>query len=191
VALGLVPLGTVALAPISLPLFSPSLVRAYGATLGVVPQIEKNRSSALPQWFADRLAWPELVKDVAQAYQALPSEERAGVLLFSPSYGEAGALELWGPALGLPPVLSSHNTYYLWSRAFLAQQAERGPEASTILISVGIAPERIERWFEHVETVGTFECADCTDWRHHRPIVVAREPRAPLLQFWPELKHFE
>jgi 4-amino-4-deoxy-L-arabinose transferase-like glycosyltransferase len=191
-ALGVVPLGAAALAPISLPLFSPSLVQAYATALGVVPAIEKNRSSALPQWFADRLAWPELVNDVAQAYRALPMGERARTLIFVPSYGEAGALELWGPALGLPPVLSNHNTYFLWSQSFLAQHEPRGPEAaSPILISVGVAPERLERWFERVDSVGTFECADCTDWRRHRPIVVARAPRVPLLQLWPELKHFE
>jgi 4-amino-4-deoxy-L-arabinose transferase-like glycosyltransferase len=191
-ALGVVPLGMAALAPISLPLFSPALVGAYATTLGVVPQIEKNRSSALPQWLADRLAWPELVQDVVQAYRALPSNEQARALLFTPSYGEAGALELWGPALGLPPVLSSHNTYYLWSQRFLAQHEPRGTEAaSTIVISVGIAPERLAHWFAQVDSAGAFECAECIDWRRHRPIVVARAPRAPLLQFWPELKHFE
>ena len=191
-ALGVVPLGAIALSPISLPLFPPALVSAYARTLGVVPQIEKNRSSALPQWFADRLAWPQLVQDVAGAYRSLPLEEQARALLFAPSYGEAGALELWGPALGLPPVLSSHNTYYFWSQRLLAQHAASRPEpASTIVISVGVAPERLEQWFERVDTVGAFECADCIDWRRHRPIVVARAPRAPLLPLWPELKHFE
>jgi hypothetical protein len=107
---------------------------------------------------------------------------------FAPSYGEAGALELWGPALGLPPVLSSHNTYYLWSQSFLAEHDEA---ASAIWISVGVAPERLEQWFTRVDLVGAFECADCIDWRRHRPIVVAGGPRAPLLQLWPELKHFE
>lgn len=98
----------------------------------------------------------------------------------------------WGPALGLPPVLSNHNTYYLWSQSVLAQHEAAGPAAtSTIWISVGIAPERLQQWFERVDPVGAFECADCTDWRRHRPILIARMPRAPLLQFWPELKHFE
>lgn len=191
-ALVVVPLGAAALAPIALPIFSPSLVQEYATTLGIVPQIEKNRSGALPQWFADRLAWPELVQEVARVYEALPSEERAGALLFAPSYGEAGALELWGPAFGLPAVLSNHNTYYLWSRTLLAQHEGRGPAAAPItLISVGMAPERLAQWFERVDSVGAFECLNCIDWRHHRPIVIARGPRAPLLRFWPELKHFE
>jgi hypothetical protein len=189
-ALCLLPLGTAALSPIALPLYSPALVQQYATTLGIVPKIEKNRSSALPQWFADRLAWPELVQEVARVYQTLPSEERPHSLLFAPSYGEAGALELWGPERGLPPVLSSHNTYYFWSRTLLEQRTH-GPAEPTTLISVGISPERLAQWFESVEQVGAFECADCIDWRRHRPIVIARAPRAPLLRFWAELRHFE
>jgi hypothetical protein len=192
VALSVIPLGTAALAPIALPLLSPSVASAYATQLGIVPQIEKDHSSALPLWLAERLAWPQLVQDVAQIYQALPSDERAHALLFAPSYGEAGALELWGPALGLPPVLSSHNSYYLWSRTLLEQQQARGSEAaSTVLISVGIPPERLAQWFERVDSVGAFECTECTDWRRHRPIVIARAPRVPLLRLWPELKRFE
>ena len=77
----------------------------------------------------------------------------------------------------------------LWSQSLLALQQASAPEAASS--SVGIAPERLERWFERVETVAAFECAECVDWRRHRPILVARAPRVPLLQLWPELKHFE
>lgn len=191
-ALVVVPLGAAAFAPIALPLFSPSLVSRYAASLGVVPQIEKNHGGALPQWFADRLAWPELAQAVAQVYRALPGDEQARALLFATTYGEAGALELWGPELGLPPVLSNHNTYHLWSRPLLAEQPARGVGAAdTLWISIGIAPERLAQWFEHVEPAGAFDCKNCVEWRRHRPIVVSRVPRAPLLELWPELKHFE
>jgi 4-amino-4-deoxy-L-arabinose transferase-like glycosyltransferase len=192
-ALGVVPLGAVALAPISLPLFPSSLTGAYARGLGIVPQIEKNRSGALPQWFSDRLAWPELVETVAPAYRALSVDERAHALLFAPSYGEAGALELWGPALGLPPVISNHNTYYSWSQRLLALREASAPEAasSIVLITVGISTEQLQRWFERVDQAGAFECADCVDWRRHRPILVARAPRASLLHIWPQLKHYE
>jgi 4-amino-4-deoxy-L-arabinose transferase-like glycosyltransferase len=192
-SLVLVPLGASALTPISLPLFPRSLTGAYASKLGIVPRIEKNRSSALPQWFADRLAWPELAEDVARVVRALPAEDRAHALLLTPSYGEAGALELWGPALGLPPLLSSHNNYYLWSQELLAarEASTPGPASPTVVVSIGIAPERLEPWFERVELAGAFECAECVDWRRHRPILLARAPRVPLLQIWPKLKHFE
>jgi hypothetical protein len=32
------------------------------------------------------------------------------------NYGEAGAMEYFGPELGLPPVLSAHNSYWLCPR---------------------------------------------------------------------------
>lgn len=189
-ALCLVPLGAIALSPISLPLYPRSLTGAYARKLGIVPQIEKSHSGALPQWFADRLAWPEFVDEVARVYRALPADDRARALLLAPSYGEAGALERWGPALGLPAVISGHNTYYLWSQELLAVHSPSEP-SSSVVISIGIAPERLEPWFERVEQVGAFACADCVDWRRRRPILVARAPRVPLLQIWPKLKHFE
>jgi len=192
-ALGLILLGALALAPVTVPVFSPPRVAAYAAAIGIVPQIEKNRQSALPQWFADRLNWPDFVADVARVYRALPVEEQAHARIFAPSYGEAGALERWGPALGLPPVLCNHNTYYLWSQSYLAASESQAPEQArqAVLISVGMPPDVLKRWFERVEVVATFRCEYCIDWRRERVIAVARAARGPLLQFWPELKHFE
>ena len=60
------------------------------------------------------LADPE-VDDVARVHESLPLEDRRRALVYVPSYGHAGALELLGPARGLPPVIASQNTYWHWS----------------------------------------------------------------------------
>jgi hypothetical protein len=192
-ALGLLVASAAVFLPITLPVLAPERAAAYATALGIVPQVEKNRSSALPQWLADRLSWPDFVRDVAAVFQALSPEEQAHALLFTPSYGEAGALELWGPALHLPPVLSNHNTYYLWSRRFLEQKEHQVLEQvrQSVWISVGLPREILERSFERVDQVGAFRCEYCIDWRRDRPISVARSPRGPLLRVWPQLEHFE
>jgi 4-amino-4-deoxy-L-arabinose transferase-like glycosyltransferase len=66
--------------------------------------------------FAEQIGWPELAQRVAEVYRALPESERARTAILTNNYGEAGALNLYGPALGLPPVISRTNTY--WYRGY-------------------------------------------------------------------------
>jgi hypothetical protein len=88
------------LTPVALPLLSPSALDTSGLRDAAEPQLEM-------------VGWPGLVDQVAQVYRALPST--AGAVLLTTNYGEAGALEEYGPARGLPPVAySGHNGFGLW-----------------------------------------------------------------------------
>ena len=64
--------------------------------------------------FAEQVGWPELVAEVARIYAALPAEERARTAIFANNYGEAGAIDRYGPQFGLPPVIGTVNSY--WAR---------------------------------------------------------------------------
>ena len=65
-------------------------------------------------WFKDELGWPELAAQTARAWRAIPAGQRAGTALLARNYGEAGALDLYGPALGLPQALSGHLSFQYW-----------------------------------------------------------------------------
>ena len=54
--------------------------------------------------------WPEMARTVAGVVDGLPEAERARACVFGQNYGEAGAMEYFGPALGLPPAISAHNS---------------------------------------------------------------------------------
>ena len=54
-----------------------------------------------------------VVQEVATIYHALPPEQRAGTAILTANYGEAGAVDLYGGALGLPPAISGINSYWL------------------------------------------------------------------------------
>jgi len=56
----------------------------------------------------------ELAADVAQVYHAMPENERQNTVIISTNYGEAGALELYGPEFGLPTVFATHNSFHSW-----------------------------------------------------------------------------
>lgn len=64
----------------------------------------------------EEVGWPEMVDQVAAVVDALPAGERADVRVLTASYGEAAAIDHYGPARGLPrgTALSAHNSYADW-----------------------------------------------------------------------------
>lgn len=60
----------------------------------------------------EMLGWPELAQTTAEVYHALPPSERVAAAIVTNNYGEAGALNLFGPALGLPTALSGMNGHW-------------------------------------------------------------------------------
>jgi len=171
-------------APISLPLLSPSQLARYSAAIRVVPKIEggPGKVSELPQWFADRFGWEELVAQMVEAVEELEPGERDRALILVPSYGHAGAIELLGSEHDLPPVASPRNSYYLWGV---------GDEAIDVIVSVGFGPDPLAEFFEDVRQVSVYRCGYCMSWRDDMPIYVARGPKVPFREVWPRFKHYE
>src|SRR2546426_4446870 len=80
---------------------------SQSAALDEIPGVD-------PQVFADQFGWEEMVAKVAQAYRSLAPEERAKCVLYAHNYGEAAAIDFYGPKFGLPRAASGHNNYFLW-----------------------------------------------------------------------------
>ena len=60
--------------------------------------------------------------ETARAWRRLPPAQRRETAVVLGNYGEASALELYGPALGLPPPLSGHLSWQYWRPARLPQR---------------------------------------------------------------------
>ncbi|MDD9944605.1 MAG: glycosyltransferase family 39 protein [Myxococcales bacterium] len=177
----LVTVGAIAMAPLSIPLLPIATAGHYARALGA-PQIENKKPAIAPQWFADRMGWPEYVARVREVVEQLPPQQRSTSAIVTTSYGLAGALTYPGYDTGhLPPVHATHNTYHLW-----------GPPAETteVFVLVGGTRAGIDRLFEQVEHVATSVCDGCTGWRQAVPIRIARRPRRPVADMWPDLRHF-
>jgi hypothetical protein len=67
-----------------------------------------------PSFYKDELGWRELTDETARAWRSLPPAQRGDTALLAQNYGEAGALALYGPALGLPHPLSGHLSFQYW-----------------------------------------------------------------------------
>jgi len=170
--------------PLVAPVLPPDVTARYASATGIVPQIEsgEGKVSELPQWLADRFGWEELTDDVAAAVENVDPAERDRMIILVPTYGHAGAIELFGRGRGLPPVYASQNTYYLW-----------GPPEDPVEVAVvmGFGEESLLQMFETVEVVGMHDCEWCMPWRDETPVFVARGQKVLFRDAWPAFKNYQ
>lgn len=178
----LIAVGGIVYAPICVPILPPATLVRYMATIGFSMNIERGKSSALPQWFADRFGWKELAAEVATVYHKLRPEVRKDCVIIAGSYGQAGALEFYSRQFDLPPVYSTHNSYFLW-----------GPPPDSVKTYIGVLVSRrdLQKHFGTVEVAGMSSCEYCMNYESHIPIYVAQEPNGSIREAWPHAKHFE
>jgi len=173
----------VAVAPIARPVLPVESFVVYARTLGVAPASgEHHEMGRLPQFFADRFGWPELAADVARVHAALPAAERSRACVFAQDYGQAGAIDRFGPALGLPPAISGHNSYFLWG--------PRDCDGSLVIV-LGDGRDRLGELFEEVELAAVHHCDDCMPYEDELPIWVCRRLRGSLSELWPRVRHYD
>ena len=172
-----------ALAPLAVPLLPPETHIRYAAAIGFgPPRLERSSQGALPQHIADRYGWPELADTVARVVARLPPAERARAVILTRNYGEAGALEYYGPARGLPRVISGHNTYWLWGPGDVQRD-------DPVLV-IGREAAELTPVFTVVEQVDTVHCDYCMPYQNDLPVFLARGLREPVEVLWERLKRF-
>jgi Dolichyl-phosphate-mannose-protein mannosyltransferase len=103
------------IAPTAIPLLSIPNYIAYTKRLGIQQQkFEHQPESQLPQIFADMVGWEDRVKIVADYVHSLPPEEQRVTAIGASNYGDAGAVDLFGPKYGLPKAISTVANYGIW-----------------------------------------------------------------------------
>jgi len=165
------------LTPVALPLLSPSALEESGLRDASEPQLEM-------------VGWPGLVDQVARVYRALPSSSGAApsttaapstpVVLLTTNYGEAGALEEYGPARGLPAVAySGHNGFGLWGPP---PAAATGP---VILVWEGPPPDV----FTGCRDTGRVRTGVRNEEDQNASVYVCNGPTGGWAAAWPRLVH--
>jgi 4-amino-4-deoxy-L-arabinose transferase-like glycosyltransferase len=167
------------LAPLAIPVLPPETYIRYTQTLHLQqPRIETHKLGPLPQLFADQFGWDEMTATVAGVYNSLPGDIRGQTAIFAQSYGQAGAIDLFGPQYGLPPAISGHQSYYLW-----------GPRNYTgvSMIVLGDNQRNLERRFTSVEKVGHIDHPYSMPY-NHVDVYYCRGLKQPLAELWPKVK---
>jgi 4-amino-4-deoxy-L-arabinose transferase-like glycosyltransferase len=144
-------------------------------------QTEHNRTSVLPEDWADMHGWPELVATVARVYDALPPSQRAQAAIVGSNYGEAAAIDFFGPAYGLPPAISGHNNYWIW-----------GPRGYTGNVIVDIHGDcgASMHLFQTSRLAARFDGPWVISYEHDVPIMVCTGIKVPIAVLWPKLKDY-
>jgi len=172
----------IAILPLALPVLPPHVFLSYSHALGVSePQTERSARGALPQLYADMFGWRELAEEVAAVWRALPEEDRAHAAIVGGNYGEAGAIDYFGPALGLPHAISPHNAYFMWGP---------GDWDGRVAITIGEPPPAIAALFASVEKRGQRSCELCMPYERDLPIYVVRDLKVPVPELWARIKRF-
>lgn len=168
------------LAPTMLPLFPIEKYIAYTEKLGIQQQkFENQPRSRVPQLYADMFGWEERVKTVAAYFHSLPSDEQKVTAIAAPNYGEAGAIDLFGPKYGLPKSISASNNYWIW-----------GPRQYTGQSIILMDEDSPGKYLEHCKSLTLIEHTDDPYSRpdEHSPIYHCRGLNPNLQLLWPTLK---
>jgi hypothetical protein len=176
--------GAIALAPLAIPLLSPETTTNFAAATGLIKPIERGagKATVLPQLLADRIGWEHFAREMADALQSIPPQERAHASIFVIDYGHAGMLELRKEEYGFPDVFSPHNSYWMWGRDQTM--------GSTVLALV-LDPSGLKRSFGDVRHLKQIETPFAMPWRANMGVFIAREPSVDLRAAWEAARHYE
>jgi hypothetical protein len=175
-------LGVVPLLPLVLPVLPIETFLRYQSHLPFeVPKTERSFvGETLPQYYADEFPWPGMVAAVASVYHSLTPEEQQRTAIFGSNYGQAAAIDFFGPQYGLPKAISGHQNYFLW-----------GPRHYTgdIVILLGGLEHEAREQFESVTVSATLNNPYAYRYEN-RPILLCRGLKWNLQTEWSRVKNW-
>jgi hypothetical protein len=169
----------VLVAPIGLPFLPPSRMAAYVRTLGLTDAVNRTNSGRLlrlPQDYADMLGWEDRVAAVARAYHGLDPARREQAVVMADNWGEAGAIDFYGPRYGLPGVVSASGSYWFFGP---------GAKPGTVVVIIGEKEASLRRYCDRVTVAERIT----NDWtvpeEQDLSVLICEGPRGTLQQGWP------
>jgi 4-amino-4-deoxy-L-arabinose transferase-like glycosyltransferase len=166
--------------PIGVPILPPAAMARYARAIGASSALRTNTGEMerLPQDYADMLGWEEQVRAVARVYHSLPAPDRARTVLVGANYGEAAALDFFGPRYGLPAVVSPTGSYWFFGP---------GTKSGEVVVTIGAGREDLAPLFDSVEAAGRVTSPWSVAEERDLTIYVARGPHRTLQEVWPSL----
>jgi hypothetical protein len=170
--------------PLGIPIFTPQTWLRYTRATHLYKQssnTETESSGVLPQFFADRFGWQEEANKVAAIYHSLPPADQRAAVVYGSNYGEAASLLfLKGPA-DRPPVISGHNSFWLW-----------GPQNATGKVVISITGSSLDDMLQSYNS-----CVVAARMQNplsmpfeRRNMYLCHNRKASLTADWPRFKHY-
>ncbi len=162
--------------PFGLPFLPPKPMARYAAATGITAAVTTNTGEILrlPQDYADMLGWRKQVEAVAAVYHAMPAEDQQRTVLYGANYGEAGALDLYGPGQGLPDVVGLAGSFYFFGP---------GERPGEVILFVGVPREALEELCPSLELAIRIR-HEWTVEENDVPVFVCRGPTRTMQEVW-------
>jgi hypothetical protein len=144
--------------------------------LPLLPARDAGPVIAMNSDVGETIGWPDLTRAVAGVYR------RAGVgtVIFTSNYGEAGAVDRYGPTVGLPSAYSGHNAFGYWGPP---------PDNAGPVVTVGLEASEL-RQFRGCRVAARIENSAAID-NDERGNAIDRcsGTRGAWSTIWPKLRH--
>jgi hypothetical protein len=101
--------------------------------------------------------------------------------IFGQNYGQAGAIDMFGPKYSLPPAISGHQNYFLWG--------QRGYTGESVIVLAGHQQD-LESRFTSVQKVASVYHPYSMPYEHF-DVFYCRGPKRPLNEIWPQVKNWD
>jgi 4-amino-4-deoxy-L-arabinose transferase-like glycosyltransferase len=134
--------------------------------------------------FREQIGWRELVQEAAKIRDSLTPGERAHLGIIGTNYGEAGAINLYGPEYGLPRAISGVNSF--WYRGY------GDPPPQTVIV-IGLSRKYTEESFGPCRLAGhTWNPYDIKneETEDHPDIWVCGPPKDGWPKFWADFRYY-
>jgi len=181
-AVAIITIGVLAM-PMALPVLSVPDFIVYEHKTGVQPQkFEHQPEGALPQIYADMFGWEQVAEKVADYYKTLSPEEQQLTAIFANNYGDAGAIDFFGPKYGLPKAIGNHQNYWIWG--------PRGATGESLIVLGEGHEQNMQTKCASYSIIGntTHPLSRPDEWK---PIYHCRGFKWKLQEIWPEMKHWD
>jgi 4-amino-4-deoxy-L-arabinose transferase-like glycosyltransferase len=168
--------------PFSIPVLKVDSFIRYSESLGLKPgNGERSSLGILPQFYADRFGWKEMVEKVSVVYNKLSDDEKKKVLIFAQNYGEASAVNYYRNEFELPRAVSRHNSFWFWGypKDFNGD----------IMIVIGSNLKDNSMFFEKVELTASHSSPYGMPYENV-DIFICRNLKMPPSELWSKIKLF-
>jgi 4-amino-4-deoxy-L-arabinose transferase-like glycosyltransferase len=128
----------------------------------------------------ETIGWPAFVAEIGAVYRSLPTRQRTTAIVLTSNYGEAGAIDRFGRADGLPAAYSGHNAFWYWGPP---------PASATTAVVVGYA--RAQLGFCRTVRLAAYlnNHQDVSDQEQGAPVWICQPDRS-WAAIWPSQRYF-
>jgi 4-amino-4-deoxy-L-arabinose transferase-like glycosyltransferase len=152
--------------------------------LPVLPPDALSVVNAINREQGEQIGWPELVAAAARGWAQVSPDNRARAVVFTQNYGQAGAIDRYGPRYGLPQAYSGHMSYSDWGPP---PDSADGP----VLVVRQADGAGMERFFTDCREVARVDNGVGVENEEQGSVIALCSGTVePWSTLWPKLRHF-